>query len=49
MTVYHTIRCTFDDIDLQIRKYTDAGWEIVSHTLSDENRFFHVIFRKVQK
>lgn len=48
MTIYHTVMCTFDDIDLQIRKYTDAGWEIVSHTLSNEN-YFHIIFRKEPK
>jgi hypothetical protein len=40
--------CTFDDIDLEIRKYTDAGWEVVSHTLSNEN-YFHIIFRKEQE
>lgn len=47
MTIYHTVMCPFADIDIQIRKYTEAGWELVSHAFINEN-YCHIIFRKEQ-
>lgn len=45
MTQYLHLLAYVDQLETELRKYTLAGWELVSHTALDE-QIFSIIFKK---